>query len=166
MPICRSPIPAAIDFDLPARASRLFATSFLRFCVIGALGFAVDAGLLLGLMRWASADALAARLLSFACAVLVTFECNRRWTFRSASARPYLADLAAYLGVQGLGFACNFVIYAACYVALRPAPAAPLLALALASATALGVNYAGARFVVFRPGRDGSRAARRNGQAP
>lgn len=137
-----------------ARVSTLFAASFLRFCVIGALGFVVDAGVLLGLMHLASADALAARLASFGCAVLVTFELNRRWTFRDAVPRAYLAELATYLGVQGLGFACNFVIYAACYLALRPSPLAPLLSLAIASAAALVVNYTGARLIVFKPRRE------------
>lgn len=137
-----------------AFASRLFTASFPRFCVIGAVGFAVDGAVLLGLIRGVSADPLAARLASFACAVLVTFECNRRWTFRGAVQHPYIAELAAYLGVQGVGFACNFFIYASCYLALRPSTAAPLASLAIASAAALVVNYAGACLFVFPTRRD------------
>lgn len=153
VPALRWRSPPVDNPNLRALVSRVLATSFVRFCVIGGVGFVVDCAVLLALMHWASADALAARLVSFACAVLVTFDLNRRWTFRDAAPRPFLVEFLAYLGIQGFGFVCNFGIYAACYFALRPSQTAPLVSLAIASAGALLVNYAGARFLVFRPGR-------------
>ncbi len=90
------------------------------------------------------------RLLSFSIAVLVTFELNRRWAFKQGAAKPYWAALSTYLAVQGIGFACNFGIYAVLYLTLPLSYDAPLLCLAIASAAALLVNYAGASLVVFR----------------
>ena len=123
---------------------------FLRFCVVGGVGFCVDAAVLLLLVGVAGLDPVAARFASFACAVLATFELNRRWAFAGAPPQPYLHRLAAYLGVQGVGFLFNLGVYSASYL-LLPAPLnAPVLSLAYASVLALVVNFAGARFVVFR----------------
>ena len=117
---------------------------------MGAVGFCVDAAGLLLLVGAAGMNPVAARFASFACAVLATFELNRRWAFAGATPQPYLRRLAAYLGVQGVGFVVNFGVYAAAYL-LLPAPLnAPVLSLAYASILALLVNFAGARFVVFR----------------
>ena len=80
---------------------------FLRFAAVGAIGFVVDAGVLLALVALGWASPIEGRLISFACAVLVTFELNRRWSFGRMSRRPYLATLASYVGVQSGGFLCN-----------------------------------------------------------
>lgn len=122
---------------------------FLRFCTVGAVGFIVDAGVLLIEVHAFHVDPIWGRLASYAVAVLTTFELNRRWAFRQRGDRPYLKALASYLGVQGLGFACNFGLYTTLYLALPPGYNAPLFCLAIASLVALTVNYAGASLVVF-----------------
>lgn len=131
-------------------ANRARALQFLRFCVVGAAGFLVDAAVLLATVDLLGVDPIRARLLSFSVAVLATFELNRRWAFRNRGTKRYGAALATYLGVQGLGFACNFGIYTASYLGLPPPYDAPLLCLALASGAALVVNYVGASLLVFR----------------
>ena len=123
---------------------------FLRFCAVGAIGFVVDAGVLLIEWRAFGVDPSWGRLVSFSVAVLTTFEFNRRWAFQQRGDRPYLAALARYLGVQGLGFGCNFGIYTLLYLALPPGYNAPLFCLAVASLIALTVNYVGASLIVFR----------------
>ena len=123
---------------------------FLRFCVVGGVGFCVDAAGLLLLVGAAGMNPVAARFVSFGFAVIATFELNRRWSFADAVPKSYLRSLAAYLGVQGVGFLFNLGVYSAGYL-LLPAPLdAPVLCLAYASILALLVNFAGARFVVFR----------------
>ncbi len=123
---------------------------FLRFCIVGAVGFIVDAGVLMLCIHLLGQDAVSGRLVSFAFAVMATFELNRRWAFQRGGHGTYLATLAAYLGVQGLGFLCNLGIYTLLYVTLPRPFNAPLSCLVVASALALVVNYAGARLVVFR----------------
>ncbi len=118
--------------------------------MVGGVGFCVDAAVLQLLIAAGSMNPVTARFVSFGCAVLVTFELNRRWAFAGAVQQPYLRRLAAYLAVQGVGFIFNLGVYSAAYL-LLPAPLnAPVLSLAYASALALLVNFAGARLVVFR----------------
>jgi len=56
------------------------------------------------------------------------------------------AAFASYVSTQGAGLLCNLAVYSA---ALLVVPG-PLTALAIASATAMFVNYLGARFWAFR----------------
>ena len=135
---------------------RLF--QFLRFCAVGGVGFVVDAAALLAAVHLCGLDPIGARLLSFAAAVLATFELNRRWAFRGGGTRPYWAALSSYLGVQGVGFACNFGLYTLLYLTLPEPYSSPLPCLAVASAAALAVNYAGASLIVFRTTTGSKRA--------
>ncbi len=123
---------------------------FLRFCVVGATGFVVDAGVLLIELHAFSVDPIWGRLVSFSVAVLTTFELNRNWAFKTIHHQPYMAAFMSYLGVQGVGFVCNFGIYTILYVTLPPGYNAPLFCLAVGSLIALTVNYAGASLIVFR----------------
>ena len=123
---------------------------FLRFCAVGAVGFAVDAAVLTLVVASGSMDPIGGRLISFACAVMATFELNRRWAFRLIPPLPYITTLIAYLGVQGVGFVCNLAAYVVLYKLLPPPFNQPLLCLALASALALVVNFSGSRLMVFR----------------
>ncbi len=97
----------------------------------------------------------AARAVSFTVAVLVTFLLNRSLSFADLRGRPVLSALAGYLLVQAFGFACNMLVFALAILRLPEPFSAPLAALALASAVALVLNYAGARLLVFS--RVGSR---------
>ena len=134
---------------LAASTPKAEAARFLRFCVVGVAGFVADAGVLMLLVHLAGANPIAARLLSFGIAVVVTFELNRRWAFGAIRHGSIPAAFAAYLSVQGLGFLCNLVVYTALILWL-PAPfGAPLVCVAAASAVALLVNYSGARRLVF-----------------
>ena len=123
---------------------------FLRFAAVGALGFFVDAAVLLALVEAGWAGPVIARLASFACAVVATFEMNRRWSFGDAERRGYAAMLSAYVGVQGLGFLFNLGIYTTALVVFPPPLNHPLFCLVLASGLALAINFAGARLIVFR----------------
>jgi putative flippase GtrA len=130
--------------------SRAELVPFLRFCAVGAVGFIVDAGILAAAVYAAGLDPLLARGLSASIAILATYAVNRSWSFRHGAEVPFWRAFPAYVGVQGFGFAVNIALYAVA-IAMLPWPLSqPLPALALASATALMVNYAGARLIVFR----------------
>ena len=126
------------------------AGQIVRFGVVGAIGFCVDETILQVLIRIGGLDPVAARFGSFGCAVVVTFELNRRWAFATAAPEPRLRRFVRYIGVQGIGFACNLAIYTGCYLLLPVPFNDPSLALVIASAVALVVNFFGARLVVFR----------------
>ncbi len=135
---------------LPAgQDRRASALRFLRFCCVGAAGFVTDTGVLMTLVHFGGVDPMVAKALSFAVAVLVTFELNRRWAFeRGRDVRP-LAAFTAYLAVQGVGFLCNWTVFTACII-LLPKPFGSVLGAAvIASAVALVLNYLGAARLVF-----------------
>ena len=136
--------------EAAAAVFRAEGAQFLRFCCVGGAGFCVNAGMLMSLVHILGVGAILAWPLSAASGVLTTFELNRRWAFRGAAPGCYGAALATYAGVQGLGIACNFAVYAGSYLLLPPPLNAPFLCLVAASGAALAVNYAGASRVVFR----------------
>ncbi|WP_426315157.1 GtrA family protein [Methylobacterium fujisawaense] len=138
-----------------ARAPRSEAERFACFCLVGGIGFVTDAGLMALCIHGFGCGPFAARAVSFAVAVLVTFLLNRSLSFADLRGRPVLSALAGYLLVQAFGFACNMLVFALAILRLPEPFSAPLAALALASAVALVLNYAGARLLVFS--RVGSR---------
>ena len=133
------PLPLAVRAEM---------TQFLRFVVVGATGFCVDCGVLLLAIHGLGIDPITGRFLSFAVAVLFTYGLNRAWAFRRATG--FLRGFGLYLGVQGFGFGCNLAVYSALFLLLPKPWNSPLLCLAAASAFGLVVNYAGAKWLVFR----------------
>lgn len=145
----------------PARSvARAELARFLRYCVVGAAGFIADATVLLALVHGQDMNPLLARAFSFSLAVMLTFALNQHWTFERGIRRGLIASFLAYLGVQGLGFACNAAIYAFAILVLPPPFNAPLFSLAIASAVALAVNYWGSRQLVFAANASGDARSR------
>jgi putative flippase GtrA len=122
--------------------------SFLMFCVVGGIGFLVDSGILLLLTKSALCMPLLARLISFSCAVTVTWLLNTRLTFLSH--RYTFKAFAAYLSANSLGFLFNYVIFAVLNGMLGWSP---LLSVAIASACALVLNYLLNLKIVFKHDR-------------
>lgn len=118
-------------------------TAFLRFGLVGTLGFLCDAGLLTLLLRMGT-PALAGRPLSIAVAVAVTFVLNRAFTFAAREA-PVQVLFGRYVLVSAVGAGVNYVVFA---IGLAVAPA--LWAMAGGSAAALAVNFVGSRDFAFR----------------
>lgn len=147
----------SIEDALPPQRSRPVGYQFLCFCTVGAVGFVVDAGLLVTLLWTGWFNPINARFLSFSCAVTVTFLLNRHWSFKENVLSSIWPTFAAYLGVQGIGFLCNLSIYTLLYL-LLPAPAnRPFNCLVTASAISMVVNYLGVRILVFRSRLRGQR---------
>lgn len=123
--------------------------SFVRFGVVGVLGFIVDAVMLQALLMlgWGP---IAARAVAIPVAVLATWALNRRFTFPEAQAGPALASLARYAGVSAVGAAVNFIVYTALVLASAAIAAHPMAALAAGSVAAMLVNYLGSRHFAFR----------------
>lgn len=123
---------------------------FLRFCVVGAAGFLVDAGILAiltGALGW---NNIIARVPSFLIAVFTTWRLNRRLTFPhlpSDTRRSSLREFANYLSVGLAGNLLNFWIYSALILTILARQ--PIVALAVASLVALVFSYFGYSAWVF-----------------
>jgi len=117
------------------------------FVAVGAVGFAVDAGVLLSLAPLLGP--YGARLVSFAVAVTATWLLNRLVTFSDRRSRRKFAEWGRYVSTQALGALTNLAIYAGS-IAVVPAFADMLIIpLAFGSAGGLIVNYCLAHWVAF-----------------
>ena len=122
----------------------------LRFSLVGAVGFAVDGGLLQLLVSACEWGPIAARLLSFPAAVLATWWLNRSITFREQDGGGLLASLGRYVAVSLLGTGVNFGIYGALVLGAATMAANPIVPFAIASGIALAFNYLGSKHFAFR----------------
>lgn len=91
---------------MPSRiARRLLETEFLRFCLVGASGYAVNLAVYTALLT-AGLHYLAAAALAFLVAAGSNYAWNRTWTFRSTRA-PLVGQGARALLVSGLSLGAN-----------------------------------------------------------
>ena len=111
---------------------------FLRFCVVGTIGFVADAGCTLLLNLVAGLAPLRARIAAFVIAATVTWALNRGFTFRSTAG---VGSWAPYVLLTGLGALINIGIYWAWIAIIGTVPLAILAGVALGSIVALGFNF-------------------------
>jgi putative flippase GtrA len=141
---------------LPGVPSSKGAAQFARFCLVGALGFAVDAGVLMLCLRVLDLGLYEGRFVSFLVAATVTWKLNRQFTFRNArSDRPH-SQWARYVVANGLGGTANFAAYALVVGATSAGNAYPVLGVAAGSLAGLLLNFTSSRLLVFRVPKQGT----------
>src|SRR5262245_58738177 len=86
-------------------ARRLLESQFLRFCLVGASGYAVNLAVYAALLA-AGLHYLAAATISFLVAAASNYAWNRTWTFRT-SGTPLFGQGARALLVSGLSLGAN-----------------------------------------------------------
>jgi putative flippase GtrA len=123
---------------------------FLRFSLVGAVGFVVDAGVLQALISLAGWGPIAARAVAIPVAVFATWLLNRTITFPESYGGPAVASLLRYAAVSAVGAAVNFIVYSVLVFASQAMAALPIVPLAIASIVALVVNYLGSKHFAFR----------------
>ena len=101
---------------------------FMRFGLVGALGFVVDAGVMQLLVSFAGVGAIEARAISIPTAVLATWVLNRTFTFGKTADRA-LPSLVRYAAVSAGGAAVNFIVYSALILASSTLAARPMIPL-------------------------------------
>lgn len=135
--------------EAPVHA-RAEGSRFAKFLLVGAVGFAIDAGLLMVLVHSGHGPFLS-RIISAPVAIIGTFVLNRTFTFSDTKV-PLWRSFFAYIGTQAVGLGVNFALYGG-LIAFAPATfGSPLPAIVVASGVALSINYIGSRFLAFRVG--------------
>lgn len=137
--------------DLLSRIPLLkrFGPSFLRYLLVGGLGFLVDAALL-ELFIFYDLSVYAARGLSMTLAIGVTYLLHKNFTFTDA-ARPAKThqQAAAFVGCQLFAASINYAVFCA-FLALLPAGfVARMFSLCCGVGAGLAVNFLLLRFFVF-----------------
>ena len=123
---------------------------FIKFGMIGVIGFIVDYGMLhvgidiLGLGRYWSA------LFSFPFAVTATWIGNRLFTFRGKSTHSMHKEWARFFAVCVVGLVLNRGAYSLLIYSVPLAYHYPIIGLMAGTAAGMFFNFFAARRVVFR----------------
>lgn len=78
---------------------------FFRFALVGALGAAIDFGVMNLLSHFSKMPLVYAGSISFICAVINNFTWNRFWTYPESRSRPLLGQLGMFFLVNLAGIA-------------------------------------------------------------
>lgn len=84
---------------------------FLKFCVVGTVGFGVDTGLLNGLIFLAGWMPVLAKAVSFTAAVINNFLWNRYWTYPESRSKPIWQQISQFFVVNTAGLGINLVVF-------------------------------------------------------
>ena len=123
---------------------------FLRFGVVGTVGFLVDSAVLLGMMALGLGP-YGGRVVSYLVAASTTFALNRAWTFRStARDAPVAAQWGRFVALNMVGFAANYGTYAALIATMPLVAAYPVLGVAAGSVAGMFINFGLSRRYVFK----------------
>lgn len=121
------------------------------FGLAGGVGFVVDSTVLLLCLRALELGPLHSRAISFLCAMVVTWQMNRRFTFESAE--PLLGEFARFVAANSVGAAINVAVYTAVILFLGSKGAIPVIGVALGSLAGMTVNFTLSSWLVFRRNR-------------
>ena len=126
------------------------AARFIRFALVGGIGFLIDAGLLALLHYGAGLDPYTSRLISISASAFTTWRLNRSLTF-GASDRSQTTEGIRYALVAAATAGFNYLVYAALLLALLTLP--PIIAAIAATLAAMFFSYAGYSRLVFQGAR-------------
>lgn len=121
--------------------------AFLSFTVVGALGFFVDAGVLL-MAAHLGLGLYAGRVCSYLAAATFTWVLNRNFTFQTQRSSSLLQEWFLYLISQLSGAAVNLLLYSALIYFSPFFHSRPILAVAAGSIAGLLANFSASRLVL------------------
>ena len=134
-----------------SRIHHFLQSRFLRFALVGSLGFFVNESALYLCLRLVHLNKDQAWLPAFLVAVTFTWWGNRSFTFPDyAAEKGLLAEWAAFLVANSIGALVNAAVYfALIHLAAEPLNN-PLLALAAGTIVGMLFNFVASRRFVFR----------------
>lgn len=124
------------------------ALEFLRFGIVGTIGFIVDTTVLYAAIALGSGLYLG-RAISYLSAATTTWGLNRIWTFRGRGGGPVHRQWALFVAVNLVGFALNYGTYAVLVTFVPVVTAHPILGVAAGSIAGMFANFTLSRTLVF-----------------
>lgn len=85
-------------------------TRFLKFCVVGAIGFVVDFGIM-NLLLHLTGNVKLASTISFIAAVISNFLWNRYWTYPDSREKPVAQQLIQFFLINVIGLGIRYVLF-------------------------------------------------------
>jgi putative flippase GtrA len=127
--------------------------AFLRFGLVGCVGFCVHAAVLQSAVSLLGVDHRLGWLMGFAVAVTATWLLNRSFTFRGPTLHRSWRQVAVYVAVQSAGAAANFAVYNLAILAVPALLRVLPIPLAMGSIAGLGLTFLGSKHIAFRPAK-------------
>lgn len=122
---------------------------FIRFGLVGVIGFFVDVGVLLTAMTWLGMGIYVTRIVSYLTAATTTWFLNRYFTFPEHRSDKFATEWLRFIMANSIGGAINYAVYAIYMTHTYVCGAQPIVGVALGSVSGLVANYALSRIVVF-----------------
>lgn len=122
---------------------------FLRFAIVGAAGFLVDAGALYLAVHPLRAGLYSGRVLSYLAAATFTWALNRRYTFHSQRNHNLAREWLRFLAANAAGGLLNYTVYAVLINAFQFVAKWPVIGVAAGSMAGLIANFILSRRLVF-----------------
>src|SRR3972149_238333 len=124
-------------------AHRKEAKPFVKFAIVGSIGFVIDTGtlylLIFALGLDGDTERTLAKAISFTLAVISNFFWNRRWTYPESRPKPLGKQMAQFLVLNVIGLGINLVVFSTVDSLLVPIMD---LGLAIAGAQVAAVSVA------------------------
>jgi putative flippase GtrA len=129
---------------LPAAATRALnlGVRFQKFLVVGAVGLAVNQGLLLLLVSQAGMRVIQASPIAILVSMAVTFALNETWTWHDRGAGRLLHRALCYLAINSGGLLINWGLLVWLHHAGVPYQFANLIGAGVAAVWNFGLNHA------------------------
>lgn len=131
--------------------ARIRDSRFLRFALVGGMGFFVNEATLYIALNGLMLGRYSAPIFSFLCTVTFTWWGNRLLTFADhARGAGMVREWASFVAANSIGLAVNYAIYSA-IITFAPAPLnSPYIALAFGTLAGLIFNFVLSARFVFR----------------
>jgi putative flippase GtrA len=120
----------------------------LKFGAVGCVGFLIDITVL-RLTRLEGLSPYVGRAISLTCAMQLTFLINGLLVFRCLSLASWPRHWLGYMGTNGIGNLCNYLIFSGLLLSGWPVVSRHGWALLIGSVAAYALNYLFVRLLVF-----------------
>jgi putative flippase GtrA len=126
------------------------AGQFLRFCIVGGVGFVIDASVVYGGVTYFGMDPYLTRVISYLTAATATWILNRRFTFSQKLNRPLHREWSYYISANAIGGTTNYITYVICLWYFQDISNGIIVGVAAGSAVGLAFNFVASKWWVFR----------------
>ena len=130
---------------LPSRHNQL-----LRFGLVGALGFFIDATVLYIALYLFGFGYYFGRVISYLCASTVSWYMHRVFTFKVSHTKGGFKELINFQIMNSFGGGANYLVYALLIANSSEFRAHPVMAVAIGALLGMFINYYLSKKVVFR----------------
>jgi putative flippase GtrA len=129
------------------KVQKLLEIDFVRFCIVGAIGFTLNAVLLLLLNKNLHSPFIA-QLIAGEIALFSNFMFHHHWTYKASKVRKTITKLIVQFHITSwvAVIGCAFIVSLGIHVLHL----SPLVSLALAAIAAMAWNFGWSKFVIWR----------------